>query len=176
MKKVKKLFKKSKGFTLLELLVVVLIIGILAAVALPQYKYIVLKTKFTELKNHLHSISDAEERYFVANGSYTDNRNNLDIEFPFSEDLSYLHSIKISPDIQCGIEGVFNTGSYKMIYCALLKRKIYLFYFLTRHKYACCNYNLSNLYTDEFCKKEMNTTLVSEEFSNSSRRCYHQAY
>ena len=168
--------KMSKGFTLIEMLVVVLIIGILAAVALPQYKYIVLKTHFTDLKSSLNSIKDAEERYFVAKGEYTDNRNNLDIEFPFSEDVSSLHIINISPNVQCGIEAVFNTGSYKMIYCASLKRKIYLFYFLSRHKHACCNYDLSNLYNDEFCKKEMNTTLVSEEFSNSGRRCYYQAY
>ena len=59
------------GFTLIELLVVVLIIGILTAVAVPQYQKVVLKARFSTIKNMTHSLLQAEKIYFLANGNYT---------------------------------------------------------------------------------------------------------
>ena len=73
---------KNAGFTLIELLVVVLIIGILAAVALPQYEKAVMKSRMSSLWPILKSIKDAQEVYYMANGSYTDNLSNLDIVIP----------------------------------------------------------------------------------------------
>ena len=79
----------TAGFTLIELLVVVLIIGILAAVALPQYTWVVEKSRASEALAVLKTFRDAEEVYYMANGSYADNPEELDVKVPQSKYFNY---------------------------------------------------------------------------------------
>ena len=74
--------KMKKGFTLIELLVVVLIIGILSAVALPQYRIAVAKSRVTEQMVLFSSVMKAQQIYYMANGTYTTDLSNLDIQIP----------------------------------------------------------------------------------------------
>ncbi len=76
----------KKAFTLIELLVVVLIIGILAAVALPQYQKAVNKSKLTEGIIAMSALGRAQQVYYLANGDYADNLDELDV----SADLTAL--------------------------------------------------------------------------------------
>ncbi|MDO5764390.1 MAG: prepilin-type N-terminal cleavage/methylation domain-containing protein [Elusimicrobiales bacterium] len=73
-----------KGFTLIELLVVVLIIGILSAVALPQYQKVVEKSRAAQPLALLKSFAQAQQTYYLANGSYATGFDQLDVELPWT--------------------------------------------------------------------------------------------
>ncbi len=72
----------KRAFTLIELLVVVLIIGILAAIALPQYQKAVIKARVSTILPVLKAIKNAEEVYYIENGKYTVDINNLGVQLP----------------------------------------------------------------------------------------------
>ena len=61
----------KKGFTLIELITVVIIIAIMAALALPQYTRFMERGHGSTAKNALNMIRKAEATYFALNSAYT---------------------------------------------------------------------------------------------------------
>ena len=72
------------GFTLIEVLVVVIIIAVLAAVAVPQYQKAVLKSRYSGLMPIANAVANAQEIYYMNHGRYADNNHigDLDIKAP----------------------------------------------------------------------------------------------
>jgi len=63
--------RKNKGFTLIELMIVVAIIGILAAIAIPNFMMFLAKTKRSEVKYNLEAIFKCEIAHFAEYNAYS---------------------------------------------------------------------------------------------------------
>jgi type IV pilus assembly protein PilE len=125
--------RSTAGFTLIELMIVVAIIAILGAIAIPSYNSHVLRGKRAEGRSALMDLAAREERYFSDNNRYTANLANLNYADPGSctaagtqtETCKYTVTAAVSgandknftvtatptfEDTECGALTITNTG------------------------------------------------------------------
>ena len=132
----------KNAFTLVELLVVVLIIGILAAIAVPQYQKAVMKSRYATIKYLANSIAQAEQVYYLANNSYTDNFEDLDIAMPSGKLNTSTNSNYIYDWGNCRI---YTDGTYAFALCINEKTNMgYQIYYSTLNAKFCVVYSTSN--------------------------------
>ncbi|AGI25670.1 methylation protein [Pseudomonas sp. ATCC 13867] len=63
---------RSRGFTLIELMVVVAIVAILAAIAYPSYQQYIIRGKRSAAQAQMMDIANREQQYLLANRAYAD--------------------------------------------------------------------------------------------------------
>lgn len=72
---------RSKGMTLIELMVVVLIISILAGIAYPSYRQYAIRANRTEAKTALLQVSQSLEKCYTRYNAYNDGACNVNMSF-----------------------------------------------------------------------------------------------
>ena len=121
------------GFTLVEILVVVLIIGILSAVAVPMYQGAVDKSRWSTLLTSAKALQTAQEVAHMENGSYSSDLESLDIALAGNiQDNTYYmtdgqYSIETKAPSQSSINGHLNTLPNVRLSMALKMPDNYLF-------------------------------------------------
>ena len=89
--------KDQHGFTLIEMMIVVAVIGILAAIAYPSYQSYVIKTKRADMMTEMQNIASMIESRKLAQGNYS-NALKSGLEGGYPKQGSALYTIAITPD------------------------------------------------------------------------------
>jgi len=79
------MYRKMQGITLMELMIVVVIIGILAAIAYPNYRDFTARAYRNEAKAALLKIATNQERFYLNNNTYTSDM--TDVGFSVSDNF-----------------------------------------------------------------------------------------
>lgn len=65
------MYRKMRGITLIELMIVVVIVGLLAIIAYPNYRSFVERAKRNEAKAALLKVATNQERFYLQNNAFT---------------------------------------------------------------------------------------------------------
>ena len=89
--------RHQNGFTLIELLIAVVIIGILAAIAIPKFSATKERAYMAAMKSDLRNLVTAEEEYFYDNTTYTCDKSAAALNFNESTGVTVTVTITAGP-------------------------------------------------------------------------------
>ena len=148
----------KKGFTLIELMVVVLIIGILAAVALPQYQLAVDKARFSKMMSITKAIQDAQQRSALV-GNESPRLNETDFDVPPNCDIVAGSKNSMSCD-----NGTWGCSLGNTSRCTDLTINVTYLY---NNTWRCCAHTKDeNDRANRLCRKVTNSTRIIPGYWN----------
>lgn len=103
----------QRGFTLIELMITVVIIGILAAVAVPSYQSYIVKTNRSAAQAEMMDIANREQQFLLANRAYVDKTTLEASGYSLPSSLSSRYSYAI------GNLGTGNPPTYTITFTAI---------------------------------------------------------
>jgi len=88
--------KKSKGFTLIELMIVVMVIAILASIAIPSYREYVIRGHRRAAQAEMAAIATRELQYFAAERTFADES---DLGYVLPPEVAEYYTYTITPSL-----------------------------------------------------------------------------
>ena len=101
--------KNKRAFTLTELLIVVIVIGVLSAVTLPKFNRVIENRKVTEAEEMMSAVRTEQERRCAMDKKYTLNFANLSDVVSSSDTKDYKYSLQAE-----GVSATSNKGDYTL--------------------------------------------------------------